>query len=125
MVQAGGRRERLLLVFVGDHRDGGDRVRDAAGNQAQQPHRGRLMAGAAARPRSSGLLPMVLGIVMIPAVLGSSQTIFNDGDVSWHIATGRWILSHGAIPKAEPFSFTWAGRPWVPIEWLSELIYGA
>ena len=83
------------------------------------------MAGAAARPRSSGLLPMVLGIVLIPAVLGSSQTIFNDGDVSWHIATGRWILSHGAIPDFDPFSFTWAGKPWVPIEWLSEVIYAA
>src|SRR4029453_15161589 len=45
-----------------------------------------------------------------------------DGDVSWHIATGEWILDHRAVPYADPFSFTWAGKPWVPIEWLAETI---
>ena len=68
------------------------------------------------------LAPLV-GILLIPAVLGSSKTIFNDGDVSWHIATGQWILDHCAIPYTDPFSYTWAGKPWVPIEWLAELIY--
>ena len=48
--------------------------------------------------------------------------MFDDGDVSWHIATGQWILDHRAIPHADPFSFTWAGQPWVPIEWLAEVI---
>ena len=67
----------------------------------------------------------MLAVVLIPAVLGSSTTIFNDGDVSWHIATGQWILHHRAIPHTDPFSFTWAGKPWVPIEWLAETIYGA
>jgi hypothetical protein len=67
----------------------------------------------------------MLAVVLIPAVLGSSKTIFNDGDVSWHIATGQWILDHGAIPRTDPFSFTWLGKPWVPIEWLAEAIFGA
>ncbi|MEO8455080.1 MAG: hypothetical protein ABI454_07960 [Sphingomicrobium sp.] len=70
-------------------------------------------------------LALLVGILLIPAVLGSSKTIFNDGDVSWHIATGQWILDHGAIPHTDPFSYTWAGRPWVPIEWLAELIYAS
>jgi hypothetical protein len=70
------------------------------------------------------LAPLV-GILLIPAVLGSSKTIFNDGDVSWHIATGQWILDHGAIPHTDPFSYTWAGKPWVPIEWLAEVIYAS
>ena len=69
------------------------------------------------------LIPLLVGAVLIPAVLGSSTTIFNDGDVSWHIATGQWILNHRAIPHADPFSFTRLGTPWVPIEWLSEVIY--
>lgn len=69
------------------------------------------------------LIPLLVGAVLIPAVLGSSTTIFNDGDVSWHIATGQWILDHRAIPHADPFSFTRLGTPWVPIEWLSEVIY--
>jgi hypothetical protein len=81
-------------------------------------------AEAAGRARPSILAPLV-AVLLIPAVLGSSQTIFNDGDVSWHIATGRWILEHGRIPTTDPFSFTWAGKPWVPIEWLAEVIYAS
>src|SRR3954452_1673927 len=81
------------------------------------------MAGAkAAAERASPMVPLFVAVLLIPAVLGSSQTIFNDGDVSWHIATGQWILDHRAIPHVDPFSFTWAGKPWVPIEWLAEVI---
>ena len=75
--------------------------------------------------RSGSPLALFVAVLLIPAVLGSSKTIFNDGDVSWHIATGLWILDHHAIPHADPFSFTWAGKPWVPIEWLAEVIYAS
>ncbi|HUP67114.1 MAG TPA: hypothetical protein VM145_02755 [Sphingomicrobium sp.] len=77
------------------------------------------MADAAAAERSN--VPLI-AVLVIAALLGSSATIFNDGDVSWHIATGQWILAHRAIPHTDPFSFTWAGRPWVPIEWLAEVL---
>lgn len=82
-------------------------------------------APTAARPERGSLISLLLAVILIPAVLGSSKTIFNDGDVSWHIATGQWILAHHAIPRVDPFSFTWGGRPWVPIEWLAELIFAA
>jgi hypothetical protein len=64
----------------------------------------------------------LIGAILIPAVLGSSATIFNDGDVSWHLAAGQWILDHRTLPHTDPFSFTWAGQPWVPFEWLSEAL---
>jgi hypothetical protein len=80
---------------------------------------------AAADEKRSSILPLFIAVLLIPAVLGSSKTIFNDGDVSWHIATGQWILAHHAIPRVDPFSFTWGGRPWVPIEWLAEVIFAA
>jgi hypothetical protein len=67
-------------------------------------------------------LALLLAVVLVPAALGSSTTIFNDGDVSWHIATGQWIVAHGALPHADPFSFTWAGKPWVPMEGLSDIL---
>ena len=75
------------------------------------------------RPRFA--LALLIGAILIPAALGSSATIFNDGDVSWHIATGQWMLDHRAIPHTDPFSFTWAGRPWVPFEWLAEVLLAA
>ncbi|WP_309662681.1 hypothetical protein [Sphingomonas sp.] len=63
---------------------------------------------------------LVLGL---PLGLAGAPRIFNDGDVSWHVAAGQWIVAHRSLPVTDPFSFTAAGRPWVPIEWLSEVIY--
>ena len=85
-----------------------------------------LATDAARRPDPGPFyLSLVIAVLLVPAALGSSQTIFNDGDVSWHIATGQWILDHRVIPKVDPFSFTWAGKPWVPIEWLAEVLYAS
>lgn len=81
------------------------------------------MAKAVGADKEPGALLLFVAVLLIPAVLGSSKTIFNDGDVSWHIATGQWILDHHSIPHFDPFSFTWAGKPWVPIEWLAEVVY--
>src|SRR5436305_12470741 len=79
----------------------------------------------AAGEKGRSPLALLVAVLLIPAVLGSSQTIFNDGDVSWHIATGEWILDHRAIPHTDPFSFTWAGKPWTPMEWLADVIYAS
>jgi hypothetical protein len=84
-----------------------------------------MATAVAGREERPSILPLFVAVLLIPAVLGSSTMIFNDGDVSWHIATGQWILDHRAIPTPDPFSFTWAGKPWVPIEWLSEVFYAS
>jgi hypothetical protein len=79
-----------------------------------------------ARPaegRRERTLAMFVAVLLVPAVLGSSKTIFNDGDVSWHIATGQWILAHRAMPHTDPFSFTWAGKPWLAMEPLADVIF--
>jgi hypothetical protein len=71
------------------------------------------------------LFGLLVAIVLIPAIIGSSQTIFNDGDVSWHIAAGQWVIDHRAIPHTDPFSFTWAGKPWVPMELLADVLFAS
>jgi hypothetical protein len=45
-----------------------------------------------------------------------------DPDYFWHVTTGRLIAEIGRVPSVDPFSFTWAGQPWTPHEWLSELL---
>jgi len=44
-----------------------------------------------------------------------------DIDIFWHIATGRWIVDHGALPHTDIFSATDPGRPWTPFQWLYEV----
>ena len=80
-------------------------------------------------PRQSALdwntIVLAVFVLIIPFVLGSSATIFEDGDVSWHIAAGQWMIAHGQVPTTDPFSFSALGQKWVAHEWLGEVVMGA
>ena len=60
--------------------------------------------------------------IALAGVVSFAQPILNDADTFWHIAAGRWIIAHRAVPTTDPFSFTFAGRPWLAHEWLSEVV---
>ena len=62
-------------------------------------------------------------VLAVPVFLASPWTVFRDGDVSWHLAAGRWILEHGRVPSTDPFSFTMPGKPWVAHEWGAEVLF--
>jgi hypothetical protein len=79
---------------------------------------------AESRPRealSYDLAPHALALAMF-AICAFSPAVLNDGDTWSHIATGDWILAHQAVPHADPFTFSVAGKPWTAHEWLSELL---
>jgi len=42
-------------------------------------------------------------------------------DFFWHLATGRWIAEHHALPTIDPFALASAKTPWINGEWLWEL----
>jgi hypothetical protein len=47
-----------------------------------------------------------------------------DPDYFWHLATGRWIHEHGALPRTDPFGVGTDPVPWINGEWLFQyLIY--
>jgi hypothetical protein len=49
----------------------------------------------------------------------------DDADTWWHLASGRLIAQTHAIARADPFSFTAPGAPWVNRQWLFDLtVYG-
>src|SRR5262245_148484 len=47
--------------------------------------------------------------------------ILTSQDLYLHIAVGRWIVAHRAIPDHGIFSATMADAPWVAHEWLASL----
>ena len=55
---------------------------------------------------------------MVVIVLAKGLT---DPDFFTHVRTGQLIVETGQIPNTDPFSFTWAGQPWILHEWLSEV----
>jgi hypothetical protein len=70
-------------------------------------------------------LPLLAVILAVAAWLSFNPALFNDGDTSWHLATGRWMLENRTIPAADPFSFTFRGRPWTAHEWLIDSVMAA
>jgi len=68
--------------------------------------------------------PLILGFFAFAKAM-ATPAVLNDPDTYLHIAAGRWILDHLALPFADPFSHTMPGAPWVPHEWLAETIFAA
>ncbi|MCB0029761.1 MAG: hypothetical protein KDE28_17730, partial [Anaerolineales bacterium] len=50
--------------------------------------------------------------------MGVRETL--DPDLWWHLRTGELVLTTG-IPHSDPFSYTFAGQPWIAHEWLADL----
>jgi hypothetical protein len=71
-------------------------------------------------------LPLVQVAGMV-AVCSSLALLFlrkfyiADPDIWWHLATGRWILQHHAVPATDPFSSYGLGKPWIDYSWLFDV----
>src|SRR6266481_1593763 len=66
--------------------------------------------------------PLIVGLVLFIRTLAQPTALLNDPDTYLHIAAGRWMLAHAALPVHDPFSHSLAGAVWVPHEWLAELV---
>ena len=42
-------------------------------------------------------------------------------DYWWHLRTGALIAESGAVPTADPYTYTVPGAPWIDIHWLFQL----
>lgn len=68
-------------------------------------------------------------IYALPACLATAALTLGpqsaNPDSWWHLATGRWIAQHHAIPRTDPFSAFGLGKPWWAYGWLFDLaVYG-
>jgi hypothetical protein len=75
--------------------------------------------GTQARLSGLGLAAIAIFLLTLAAF---SPRVLGDGDTFSHVATGEWIVAHGAAPRADPFSLSMAGAPWIAHEWLSEVL---
>jgi len=74
------------------------------------------------------LAPTVPALVFltwsVAVTLAFGNRLLNaDGDTARHIRHGEWILQHGLI-RADPFSFSRAGEPFVGFEYGSQVVFG-
>lgn len=82
-------------------------------------------APATAPPKMTPLPDVgdIIFLAMIAVTLFMRPTfVFGDGSTGWHLATGEWVLKHGAAPQTDFLSVNFADKPWVAYEWLSDTI---
>jgi hypothetical protein len=81
---------------------------------------------SAAKPfPARATLPWLMSAGVYVLLLTLGPRLLNDADSFSHIAVGRWIMAHGAVPASDSFSFSMYGTSWIAFEWLSEVIYAA
>ncbi|HXI11056.1 MAG TPA: hypothetical protein VNM92_00190 [Thermoanaerobaculia bacterium] len=56
---------------------------------------------------------MVFGILSIRSIASY--------DYFWHLASGRWIVEHGALPTTDPFAVASDRVEWIDGEWLYQI----
>jgi hypothetical protein len=71
-----------------------------------------------AAPRRSDRI--FLGSLLLLLALVTTLSPIRNYDYWWHLRTGALVLQ-GGVPRADPFSFTAAGTPWVDHEWLAQV----
>jgi hypothetical protein len=78
-------------------------------------------AGPIACRRLPVALAVAAGAYLLLLALGGR--LLNDADTYWQIALGDWILAHGTVPRADTFSWTMAGAPWISSQWLAQVVF--
>src|SRR5215471_14864462 len=68
-------------------------------------------------------MPWLVAAGVYVLLLALGPRLLNDPDTYWHIALGRWIFEHHAVPTTDPFSATLQGTHWVAFEWLSQIAF--
>lgn len=80
---------------------------------------------AVAAPRSAWAVswPLLLGLAVFVFLNNpTGLPLLSDPDTHWHITVGNWILTHGSVPMADSYSYTFTGQPWIAKEWLSQVL---
>lgn len=71
-------------------------------------------------------LPVVQGLLLVYLMLfvsasGPVVRSLVDPDVGWHLRNARELVEGGHFMRADQYTFTVAGKPWIDFEWLGEL----
>ncbi len=83
-----------------------------------------IEANIAAQQKKSWWLPSAFGATVAIVVLSTTFVIhIKADDIWWHLKTGQYILEHWTLPDLNLYSFTAPEHPWLPHEWLSEVVF--
>jgi hypothetical protein len=64
------------------------------------------------------MVAAVLFVLVAIAAVGPIRSY----DYFWHLAAGRWIVEHHALPRFDPLALASAHIPWINGEWLYQIV---
>ena len=65
------------------------------------------------------LAPLYVALAAFALALATPP---GDPDTYWHLASGKWMVDHGALLRTDVFSSTVNGQPYSVGEWLGEIV---
>ncbi len=73
------------------------------------------------RPALNGrsLAPLFVALAAFALAVATPP---GDPDTYWHLASGKWMLEHGELLRADVFSSTVTGQPYSVGEWLGQIV---
>lgn len=80
------------------------------------------MASKALQASILARLTIAPAILVVVFVIKALFPILQDPDFYWHLKVGEYIVSNGALPAGELFTYTHPGENWVHSEWLFQII---
>jgi hypothetical protein len=92
-------------------------------NQTSSPSAPASVPTAPPRPRSAQLFPHWLTVLLFLAVFAYCVPTIPSADMWWHLGAGHFIVQNHSVPHTDPFSSTFAGKPWIAHEWLSGVLF--
>jgi hypothetical protein len=63
-------------------------------------------------------LPRWIASALLTILVAGAMAPLADPDLPMHLAVGRWIVEHRAVPTTEPFAWTRPGAPYFAYSWL-------
>lgn len=72
----------------------------------------------AEKARTTAFAAVALLVILTPVAL---EPVYSY-DFFWHLATGRWIAAHHALPLMDPFAVASDRVPWINGEWLFQVL---
>jgi hypothetical protein len=57
--------------------------------------------------------------VILAAMLAFRR--IEEPDTWWHLAAGRWMVEHRAVPRTDVLSYTLTDSAWINLQWLFDL----
>jgi hypothetical protein len=65
---------------------------------------------------------LIATAILACVFFGFAKSFLQDPDNWWHVKVGLDLLASRTFPTVDPYSYTFAGHPWIAKEWLGQIL---